>query len=532
MSFKKLCLASLAFFSFSLAAQNFDHGREFESEFQGYEPSILYEDEKHLYSVDYNSPDILLQIFDKRNNVAKKMHIIPIPELQKVRESISRFGFIGNKLVLFMEMDYYRDDRYKLVAYTIDPERGRIDDEITLMDKPYERSREKGYYQVKISRDHQSAVINTATYYDDRDITEQTIVLLDNKLEEVASREFTVRGKELEVSTRTLIDNEGTIYFLSDKELLMYDPYNDFEEWREAIPTNDLAPNGALVNPSLSFRPDGNLVISAFYRTTDAEDQPDANLSRSDRREGDTQIEGVKFLVFDPLNQEFVAEKLTMFDQKFIDDFRSDDDKHDRHDGEINQNFNDLKFHFDEQGNSYLVAQPYWVTRNYDQNGNLTAEYFHYDELMVLAFDANANMKWKERIPKRQMYYWSSMFGFINGSHGTTFFMGPDKIAGFFDYNSYVKDGKLFVFYNDMLVNRAGKRQDQELETYRKIKKGNPVIQEIDLKTGKRSGKVVTKMAREKMFVKPKLLMYSEMEDTFYYFLAYKKRMQLNSFKL
>ncbi|MGB0978679.1 MAG: hypothetical protein ACPGVV_04750 [Croceimicrobium sp.] len=513
-------------------AQKIDFGKSFETEYQGYEPTILFEDEKYLYGVDYNSPDIILQVFDKRKKSTKKHHVIPIPELKKVRESISRFGFIGNKLVLFMEMDYYRENRSKLVAYTIDPERGRIDNEIILMDKAYENSRYIGYYEVKISRDHQSAVINSATYYPERAITEQIIVLLDDELKEAAKRKFSLSGKGVEVRSNMLIDNDGAIYMLANGELIMYDPFNDFEEWREAIPINDLAVNGTLYNLGLSVRPDGNLVLSAFYFTVDTEDQPDANLPRRDRKEGDTQIEGVKFMVFDPINREFIAEKLNMFDQNFIDDFRNDDDKHDGHDGEINQNFNDLKFHFDEQGNCYLIAQPIWYERSYDRNGKLNGEFYHYEELMVLAFDANANLAWEERIPKRQMYYWGASMILNIGSHGTALITVPFNIPGFFDYYSYVKDGKLFVFYNDMLLNRAGKSQDQELETYRKIKKGNPVVQEINLANGERKGSVVPNLARPKMYLKPGLMHYSAKDDTFYYFLVYKKMMQLNSFKL
>lgn len=514
------------------SAQKVDYGSPFETEYQGYEPTILFEDERYLYGVDYNSPDILLQIFDKKKKSSKKRHIIPIPELKKVREKIIRFGFVGNKLVLFMEMDFYRDDRTKLYAYIIDAERGKIDDVITLVDKPYDRSSEKGYFQVKISRDTKSVVVNTATYYNDRDITDQLIMLLDENLESVEQREFNIRGKKIEVSTRTLIDNEGTIYFLAGDELVMLDPFNDFEEWREKIPAQDLAVNGVLKRLALNFRPDGNLVLTGFYETTDKEDQPDANLPRRDRKEGDTQIEGIKCLIFDPLNQEFISEKLTLFDQDFIDDFRFDDDKHDKHDGEINQDFSDIRFHFDNDGNSYLIAQPFFIQRTYDQNGSLTAEYYNYLELMVLGFDQDGGMLWGERVPLRQQYYWSGFLGFVFGSHGTTFITQPDAINGFFDYTSFIKGGQIIIAYNDMLLNRAGKNQDQELETYRKIKKGNPVVQEINLATGERKGSVLVKMAKPKMFLKPGLMHYSAMDDTFYYFLVYKKMMQLNSLKL
>ena len=532
MKLTKLWLIAFTLLSTFIYAQKVDYGRPFEIESRGFGPDVRFEDDRQIYAINYYSPDILIKIYDKKKLNLKKDFFVEIPELSKVRESIERIGFVGDKLVLFMELDYYKDDMFKPVAYIIDPEKGRIEDQMLIMEKPYDRSREKGYYQVKISENRKNVVVNTATYYDDRNVTEQTLLLLDENLKEVTRREFSEIGEDLEVSTRTLIDNEGTIYYLHDNELVMLDPFNEFEEWREKLPLQDLAVNGVLKRVRLATQPGGNLIITGFYETTDAEDQDDANKSRQDRREGDKQIEGVKCFIFDPLNQEFVAEKLTLFDQDFLDIFRDDDDKHDRHDGEINQDFNDIRLHFDEAGNTYLIGQPYWVHRSYDQNGNVTAEYFNMEELIVLAFDTDAELIWKDRIPKYQTYYWSGFFGFVNGSHGTTFFVKPDGIIDFFDFKSFITDGKLVLVYNDMLINRAGKDQNQELEVYKKVKKGNPVVQEIDLKTGRRDGKVVPKLAKEKMYLKPNLIYYSEMDQKFYYFLAYKKMMQLCTFTI
>jgi hypothetical protein len=314
---------------------------------------------------------------------------------------------------------------------------------------------------------------------------------------------------------------------------VMLDPFNDFEEWRETLPTDQLATNGALPSLQMDLNSQGNIIVTSFYRTTDAEDQDDANLSRQDRKEGDTQIDGVQFFSFDPLNQELVASKLTLFDKEIKDVFRWDDDKHDGHDGEINRDFSMMYLEFDNYGNSYLIGQPFYIERSYDDRGNLVGEYYNYLDLMVIGFDADGNVKWNERLPMLQQYYWANrLLGFIATSRGLSWFQRPERVEYYFDFNSYIINDELILVYNDLPINRAGKMQDQELEEYDKIKKGVPVIQQFNLETGQRTGRLLPKMTQPKKYLKPNLMYWSDMDQQFYYFLCFKKLEQLNSLSL
>ncbi len=508
-------------------AQNVEYGQVWKADFHGYSPKILHENDNYLYSCEYFGDKLYLEVFDKQKLQSDKKHIIEMPEWEKTSVELMVYSFIGDQLVLFLDLNKRRENKSVLLAVFIDEDQGNIKDQIEISSYDYSRTSHNIYYSIDLAPDRNSFVLNTIVYDEDKENTVQTIVKFNSDFEEEHRREFFFNGDKIEVSTNSLIDNDGTLYFIRGNTLVSMDPFNEFEEYSEVIPTDDLAVNGSLVNWALDINPKGDLVLTALYQTTDTEDQRDANKRRSDRKEGDTQIEGAKYFEYDPLNQEFVASKLTLFDQDFIDIFRSDDDKEDQHVGEINQDFSHVKLLFDDNNNAYMIGQARRDVYIYNQNGGVSSYQAYYDELMILAFSEDGSIKWQERIPIRGLYFWSQgLFYTWASSEGMTFFSFPFKSQYYYGYSATIVDEELQIIYNDDPVNRAGKMQDQELDKLKRLKNSQPVVQRLNVATGERIGYIENKLTKPELYIKPRLVYYSEMDKKYYYFITRKKMIQ------
>ncbi len=516
-----------------LSAQKAEFGKIWEQDVHGYSPRVQFEDERFLYTTDYYEELIILEKFNKERLRPDSKQEVELPEWDDTEVDLLRYNFIDDRFIVFLKLDNDDLGRVKLLAMELDFETGKYGESYELGEYQYEWSARDIYFDVNFTPNDKGVLVNSIVYNSETENTLQDLTFYDTNFEEVANREYLISGKNIEVSTRSIVDDEGSLYFIRDNDLVMLDPFNDYEEYAEALPMEDLALNGGLKNWAVSFKPNGNLIFTAMYQTTDSKEQPDANLSRQDRSEGDTQIEGIKYFEYDPLNQEFTEQKLSMFDQEFIDVFRLEDDKYDKHDGEINQDFSYARFLFDDDGNLYLLAQPRHTTISRGQNGVVTGKQTKFEEIMAISFNESGEIRWAERVPMLQEHYWSRfLFGFNFNSEATTWFGFPRASLGYFGFDAAIQGDELHIVYNDEPVNRGGKNQDQFLESLTKLKDGQPVLQTINIKNGKRKAKVLPKLAKPKMYMKPSLMYYSEDDQMFYYFLARKKMLQFCSLKV
>jgi len=96
----------------------------------------------------------------------------------------------------------------------------------------------------------------------------------------------------------------------------------------------------------------------------------------------------------------------------------------------------------DEQGNSYLLAEKFYITYTYSSMGNgamSTSAQYHYDNILAIKFDSNGAIVWGRAILKKDSQ--------------------PS-------YNAFVMDNKLHVFLN------AGKNVKEKTDGRKKVKRG------------------------------------------------------------
>ncbi len=502
---------------------------------RGYLPTIVGESEKELYGIHYEDETIFVETFDKKRLRSLGKRAVEMVELRGVTEELELLTYLNDEVVFFTSLFNYRDDKFDLIAQKVDPKTGKITDKVTLFEKPIDKRRHKGSYDVYLSKNRKRVLVRTYTYYKETDQTIENLLLFDDKLDLITEREYTEKGNEVNLSSSLLVDDEGSIYFIQSGAVVILDAFNDFEEWREDLPTDNLTVGSSYNKITITLNKDLDPVITAYYVTKDLEDQDrkKVNKSRANRKEGDTQVEGVIFIKINSLDKELEVAKHTEFDDDFIKLFKTEEDIKRNYDPEIENAFSSNRIYSLDNGETLLIGEVVYRLVSQDQNGSVTSISYFYQDMIMVHFSASGDILWKDRLPKRQRYYWTKAILGYGGSAGYSFLLFPDGVQQYF-YERAIKVGdKVYLTYNDMPENRAGNSYTHELKEFRKFKKGVPVVQTIDLASGSRNGEIVRSLVKPKFWLKPRSMYASKLSDDVYYFITYKKKMHLarTSFK-
>jgi|GEM_PF-4438008 len=521
---------SILLFSFANAQDRPDFGPVMEIK-RGYLPNIVGESEKEIFAVSYEKETITVETFDKKRlrSVSKKE--VEIVELRGVTEELEKLTYLNGEIVYFTSLFNYRDDKFTLIAQKMDPKSGRVNDKITLFEKSTDKRYDRGEYDVYLSKNRKRILVRTHTYYKETEQTVENLLLFDDKLELVAEREYREPGRELNLISSLLVDDEGSIYFVQDGSVVTLDAFNDYEEWREKLPADELTVGSSYKRISLTLNKDLDLVISAYYVTEDLEklDRKIVNKSRDNRKEGDTQIEGVVYFKVNTLDKELEFVKHTNFDKDFIDLFKTEKDIKRGYDGEINNNYSLNRIVSLENGETLLMGEYYQFIVYRDGNGAVIGEETVYGDMILIHFSAEGDILWKDHLMKAQVYYWSQgIIPLTNmSSAGFNFLIIPQGIQDYFYDQVIVRDDKVFMVYNDMPENRASNRHKAEIEVFKKFRKGVPVVQTIDLEGRKRTGEINKSLVKTKFWLKPGSMYDSDFTDDVFYFVTYKRKMHL-----
>lgn len=98
---------------------------------------------------------------------------------------------------------------------------------------------------------------------------------------------------------------------------------------------------------------------------------------------------------------------------------------------------------FDTDGSSYMTAEQYVhreVTTTDAYGNRKTTHYYYYNDIMVVKYDKDGNVLWMKKQPKGQM---------------TT-----NDNGYYSSYTARLKDGNVYILYNDNIKNYEGKKKD------------------------------------------------------------------------
>ena len=96
-----------------------------------------------------------------------------------------------------MSLFHRREDRFELIAQTINPENGRLEDRKVLFAKTVENNRDRGFFDVYISENRMSFLVRTASYYDDLERTIEHLILFDKDFKQKINKTYSIRSLDL-----------------------------------------------------------------------------------------------------------------------------------------------------------------------------------------------------------------------------------------------------------------------------------------------------------------------------------------------
>lgn len=294
----KISFTSLLLLAFlGLNAQKVKYGQLWKADYVGESPRVIDEDDRNLYTLVNSYTQLNIETLDKRSVqsvVITEVDLKEEPVLKYFDFKINTTATIDNKFYVFVNVNNDVTHQGKLIALRLDPKTGQIQDSTELAAQPHFRDYRSMNYTVHVTPDKRKILVKLRFYNKREKTSIERLMLFDQNLGLQTSREFLNQGKEWQITSRIHLDNEGGVYFFRPNQIVFMDPYNDYEQYREGIPRDDLAVNGKLVNWAIGFNEKGNAILTAFYQTTDTEDQPDANLPERDRTAGDRQMEELR----------------------------------------------------------------------------------------------------------------------------------------------------------------------------------------------------------------------------------------------
>ncbi len=382
-----------------------------------FKPNIMGEDDKNIYIADmrvdnFGSPYLIIESFSKftlERNYSKEFPIDLTGSMREMRRLESVTFLDGNIIYLVSSTrrtkkgdDGERDHISELQAFLIDGETGDILPVDTIIktnfqDLPAVGGASKFYgrigrYDVTTSKNNKRMLVTYTSHNYELERTFQRIYVFDAKLNLIKEQELIKSEDEADelIPKSVTVDDEGSIYYLEDGDLVLLDYFKDYEEWREPMPNDIFESNADASHISGTFDKDGDLVITASYYTTDVEDTEE-NKEKWETKEGDTQLEGVIFMKVNTLDKEIAQVEVSKFDQDFIDEFLNEDLIEDGLDAEVNDVFNRFRYDFTDEA-TYVVGEAL-------EKGKKGT---NYNDMVVYSFDMEGKLRWAHRVPRIQ----------------------------------------------------------------------------------------------------------------------------------
>lgn len=523
---KQIITVMILAFSINAFSQKPDWGRVMEAEDKHYDPTIIGEDEEAIYSVAYMSSgnEILFEKYDKRKLNRKYSTKIPVPSEGRRKFDLERISFLGDHFVVFASYYDKKEKTYELRAFTYTVDKLKEVDEHEIFVEKVEKRRRKGDFDVHTSKNKESLLIHFTTYYKETGVTIEKIKLYDKSMEMLVEKEYKAEGVNVASLNNLIVDDEGSIYFIKNGDVVILDATVDYEEWSEPIEAEGIESNGYLGTVHFSLNPEGDLILVSRYITRDLRGS-DEKKNKKDRKKGDTQVEGIYIMKVNGFSKETEIAKLNKFDQEFIDQFLTEEDIKKGNSAEMNNDYKSFQFLFKEDGGVVFVTEQQKLLRSYSSSGSLIAEYYYYNDIVAFNFSPDGELIWGNRIPKSQLFYWKStmLFGLKRGPYGVSWGSVPYHYRGHYSYMAGLTDDKLFFVFNDNEKNVPIQDDSKKRTVMKSVKKAIPVIYTVDLETGHKTKEMDLSLVAANAHLKPRVSYQKTPSDPLYIFGMTKK---------
>lgn len=435
------------------------------SQTAAYVPVGYYKD--NFYTVQFAKGDGILIKVDKDNNIVNQKELVTAEKRFETELVFQR----GEKIV-FVNSDYESKTKTATVSATTFNFDGKLlaVKPKTLATVKVEKNSEYTDVRYTLSPDSSKLLIVEDHNMSNKENAKFTVsVVSTDDLKEIWSSSYTVDYLDLDFAVLSwAVDNGGNVLLLAlvegeeGKRLNKYSTrvFAIDAETQEST-DKELKIEGKFISSALiRYSSEGNLMITGFYN----------DLTESGKSEG---IEGAFICITDAKNLENLDLRMLKIDAttkaaitptggwaKLIGA------------DELNTyTIRDIVVKPD--GSGYVIAEQRYITVSYDNNSETRT--FHFNHLIVYAFDANQEITYITSIPKYQVTSVSApqILGF-------TIWTGSMTRLGY-KYNSYIdfeKGGNIYVLYNDHRDN-GDARSMKEAKVMSNKNKANAVVVEI-----------------------------------------------------
>lgn len=321
------------------------------------------------------------------------------------------------------------------------------------------------------------------------------------------------------------LDNEGSVYFIRPGEVVILDKNIDYEYWSQAIYFEEMPLGGFFNNLSIKLSKDNHLFVFGTYRGTDCYEDIKGKNSKLVKN-GDTQVEGAFLMKIDGFSKEVEIAKVTYFDQSFIDQFKTERDIKRKKELELDKLGGETRY-FPKSDGGMVVIMETGHGGGIGIHNVIGTIWYYYSDLVVFNFNAEGEMVWTKRVPKKQRNFivLSILPPFVfytpNGIR-TPLSSFSEELN--FSYIAGLSDDRIYLVYNDHRKNKSRIRDFDKLKSMGTIRKSVPTVVAIDLETGAKTKRSDYGFASGDAKIQYTLARQKEQGDTLIIFASKKKK--------
>ncbi len=446
--------------SLDMYSQTINWGSENESPFSStvYLPILLGEDDDNFYTyTNHNySYNLVFEAFNKKTK--KQLYFKKYNLLKKERTNwVTKVVLVNHKIMLFITEFNNSDNKINLYAAVFNPKTGEIEeDRLDLLSYTSKKKNSiiNGKFNTYTSPDHSKILINYVAYDVEKNKSSSNYVLLNEKLEQIVSRENTYDGKKGDDGSHYTIDNDGNLYFLKKNglknSLVSYDVKNDYEKWEAEIAlTNlDLKLNSVITELKLNINRNNELTIYGIYCK---------NAPNYEEPKG--AFDGYIHFKVDPNSKEIIQEGLILLEDSIVSEIKSNMGK--------NKLYFDLNIFNLDNGETILTSE-FYITYRVSKSGKKVVRYF---DILASKISKSRELSWSLRIPKRQKYTARNL-------------QIPTYFKPFYSSTTFLDLTTAYILFNDHPKNMFETQNSLDIKMMGNPKKSKVSVYAIDLQTG------------------------------------------------
>ena len=270
--------------------------------------------------------------------------------------------------------------------------------------------------------------------------------------------------------------------------IVSYDANQDYEKWEEEINMDKLetkSHTSEISGISYTINAKDELVLCGYY----SEKISQGVKKNGKEKKAKMEFVGNFYLAIDKKSKEVKTKKINRFDDKFKEQFKTKKDVKKEKDAKVPNAFNSIEILSKSDGGVIVIGELYYYSHYTTDQG--VSHYELFGDLIVLNLDADGNLVWANRIPKKQVFWYRAQGALIVASTGVSGLVVPNwRTVEYFSYQAAITDNELVILFNDNMKNTVSSNDLDKTKSLTKLKNAVITRYNVNLETGEREEKL------------------------------------------